>query len=119
VGCSDPPVEPDRFVGLAGPYDVVRARAVATDLFGPDSPDPAEWSAGNPLVHAANRPQVDVLLVHGRSDQTVPTQFTESFADALEKGGHAVTVSYPQSVDHHTIYSTDVVAPIIAEWLDL
>lgn len=119
VGCADPSAEPDRFIGLAGPYDVVRAQSVARDLFGPDSSDPADWSAGNPLVHAASRPDVDVLLVHGRSDRTVPIHFTESFAEALEAGGHTVTVTYLESDDHHTVYSADVAAPIIAEWLDL
>lgn len=119
TGCPDPPVEVDRFVGLAGPYDVVRAQGVAADLFGPGFPDPADWSVGNPMVHAANQPEVAVLLVHGRSDRTVPLQFTESFAHALEEGGHSVTATYPESVDHHTVYSTDVATPIIAEWLDL
>jgi acetyl esterase/lipase len=119
VGCADLPAEPDRFIGLAGPYDVGRAQTVAGNLFGPSSPDPADWSTGNPLDHAASRPHVDVLLMHGASDRTVPIRFTESFAEALEEGGHTVTVTYLESDDHHTVYSAETAAPIIAEWLDL
>ena len=115
--CAVPAVAIDRFVGLAGPYDVVKADAV--DLFGPQNPDPADWSPGNPIVHAANEPQVDILLVHGMADQTVPTQFTESFAAALEDGSHEVTTSYPESVDHNSVYSSEVASPLIANWLNL
>ncbi|MCJ7781555.1 MAG: alpha/beta hydrolase, partial [Acidimicrobiia bacterium] len=115
--CTVPAVAIDRFVGLAGPYDVVKAGAV--DLFGPQNPDPADWSPGNPIVHAANEPQVDILLVHGMGDQTVPTQFTESFAAALEDGSHEVTTSYPESVNHNSVYSSEVASPLIADWLNL
>ena len=115
--CTVPAVAIDRFVGLAGPYDVIEADAV--DLFGPQNPDPADWSPGNPTVHAANEPQVDILLVHGTADQIVPTQFTESFATALENGSHNVTTSYPESVDHNSVYSSEVASPLIADWLNL
>ncbi|HUX68956.1 MAG TPA: alpha/beta hydrolase, partial [Cellulomonadaceae bacterium] len=33
--CAGPPVVPDRFVGLAGPYDVTRIDGAADSLFGP------------------------------------------------------------------------------------
>lgn len=119
AGCEIPPIAPDRFVGFSGPYDVVRAQGFATDLFGPSMPDPATWSPGNPMDHAGNRPDVPVLLVHGGSDTTVPVQFTEWFADALEAGGHEITALYPEAADHHSIYSAEVAAPIIAGWLGL
>ena len=117
--CAYPSVEPDRFIGLAGPYDVVRARTQAVSLFGPDRPDPADWSAGDPLQHVAQRPDMDVLLVHGSADITVPIWFTEQFADALSTGGHVVTALYPPDIDHTTVYSAEVATPIIAAWLDL
>ena len=111
--------DPDRLVGLAGPYDVVRASGLAHSLFGPDNPDSAKWSAGDPMQLAANRPQMPVLLVHGLSDDVVPTWFTEQFAAALEDGGHGVTALYPDRADHFSIFSAELAGPIIAEWLGL
>lgn len=118
-GCDHPPVRPDRFIGLAGPYDIVRAGSAAHALFGTPRPDSQLLSAANPLDSVASRPEVAVLLVHGRSDSTVPVLFTESFAAALLAAGHAVTTVYPEGVDHHTIYSSDVADPLIAAWLGL
>jgi len=117
--CDDPAAAPDRFIGLAGPYDVVQAQRFAGDLFGPDSPDPTEWSEGNPLDHVVQRPDVDVLLIHGTSDRTVPISFTVAFAAALTTGGHHVDTAYPQDADHHTIYSPETAAPLITQWLGL
>lgn len=119
ANCRHPTVAPDRFVGLAGPYDVVRASRFANSLFGPDNTDPAAWAAGNPMVHAHERPELQVLLIHGQADATVPMVFTETFATALEDGGHSLTVLRPEGVDHHSIYSPEIGAPLIAEWLNL
>lgn len=115
--CSNPTVTPNRFIGLAGPYDVVQARNVATDLFGPDNPDVADWSDGNPVDHASRQPGLSVLLIHGMADRTVPIQFTQSFATALADGGHRVDTVYPDTADHHTVYAADVAAPLITDWL--
>ena len=117
--CEDPAVAPDRFIGLAGPYDVVQAQRFAIDLFGPDNSDPTRWSEGNPLDHADQRLNVAVLLIHGTSDRTVPVYFTEAFAAALTAGGHHIDTAYPQDADHHTIYSPEIAAPIITQWLGL
>lgn len=117
--CHHPMAAPDRFVGLAGPYDVVRASRFAGNLFGPDNTDPAAWAAGNPMVHAHERPELQVLLIHGQADTTVPMVFTETFATALADGGHSLTVLLPPEADHHSIYSPEIGAPLIAEWLNL
>lgn len=90
--CTVPAVAVDRFVGLAGPDDVTEARDAAASLFGPQNSYPGDWSPGNPMVHAANEPQVDILLIHGIVDQPVPTQSTESFAAAIENGSHCHNV---------------------------
>jgi acetyl esterase/lipase len=108
---------PDRLVGLAGPYDVLAARGPARELFGPDNTDPAHWSQGDPMQHAGNRPEMDVLLVHGTADDVVPTWFSEQFAAALLAGGHNVTALYPAGVDHSSVYSAAVAGPIISAWL--
>lgn len=109
----------DLLVGLAGPYDVVAAAGQAQLLFGPESTDPAQWDAGNPLELAANRPEMPVLLVHGGADDLVPVAFSQAFADALTAGGHDVVLDEVDGVDHTTVYGADVAGPIIAEWLNL
>ncbi len=117
--CPYPQVAADRLVGLAGPYDVAMAADVAVDLFGPDRPDPSTWDDGNPLGLADRRPDVPVLLVHGSDDTTVPTEFTTAFAEALTAGGHDVTTRLLDGVDHQSVYSAAVAAPVIADWLGL
>lgn len=116
--CSYPLVTADRLVGLAGPYDVSQAGRIAGDLFGPHNTDPANWAEANPVAYADQRPELKVLLIHGSADSTVPMAFTDSFAVALNDGGHAVTVIRPAEADHHSIYSPDIGGYIIAEWLN-
>jgi len=116
--CSEPLVPVDRFVGVAGPYDVSQASPAAL-LFGPERSTTDEWVEGNPLTYADSRPEVPVLLVHGREDAVVPLAFTEQFAAALEAGGHDVTTRYVDGADHQSIYAATVVGPLLAEWLDL
>lgn len=118
-GCEERAVIPDRFIGLAGPYDVVQAQHFAVDLFGPNNTDTDGWAGGNPLNHAAQQPTLDVLLIHGTGDRTVPIGFTEVFAEALTDGGHAVSTVFPDDVDHHAVYSAEIAAPLIISWLDL
>lgn len=117
--CPAPARAPDRLVGLAGPYDVTLADRQARNLFGPDLADPQDWTPGNPFARADLRGEMPVLLVHGTADAVVPVASTEQFATALEDGGHEVTVQYLDGVDHETVYSAEVVGPVIAEWLGL
>lgn len=118
-GCPEQPVAADRVVGLAGPYDVVAAAGAATSLFGPDLPDPADWAPGDPTRFADERPDVPVLLVHGKRDSTVPMSFSASFARQLEDGGHDVTTGYLTGADHMAAIGDEVVGPVIAAWLGL
>lgn len=117
--CPYPATEPDALIGLAGPYDVTATGGAAANLFGPDRSDPQQWSPGNPLTLADQRPEVPVLLMHGTADTLVPSSFTEQFAAALQDGGHEVSVEYVPDADHATIYSAPVAAPAIIDWLGL
>lgn len=117
--CPFPRHDADRLVGLAGAYDVVAAAGLAQFLFGPDSTDPDDWDAGNPLELAGNRPDLPVLLVHGTADDVVPIEFSESLADALTVGGHPVELREVEGVDHLAVFDADVAGPLIAEWLGL
>ncbi len=119
AGCPDPAAPVDRLVGLAGPYDVVRAADVAANLFGPERAETAGWADGDPATYAAQRPEVPVLLVHGNEDSTVPRGFTEDFAAALVAGGHPTTTVYLDGVDHMAVFRADVAGPVIADWLAL
>lgn len=118
ASCPYPSVAPDAFAGLAGPYDVAALPEIGVELFGVSvEDDPAMWSDGNPLTHADSRPDVPVLLLHGRDDPVVPVSFTNQFAAALEDGGHRVTVDLVRGADHSGIYRADVAAPRLVEWI--
>jgi predicted esterase len=80
--------------------------------------DPALWESGNPVLRAGQRPEVPVLLIHGDADDLVPTSFTTEFAQALEQGGHFVTVEIVTGADHHEIYSAGASGALIADWTE-
>ncbi len=82
-------------------------------------PDPADWAPGNPAELAGERPDLPVLLVHGKGDSTVPMSSSTAFARQLEAGGHDVSATYLDGTDHHTVYQADVAGPVIAAWLGL
>ncbi|HSJ83097.1 MAG TPA: prolyl oligopeptidase family serine peptidase [Acidimicrobiia bacterium] len=117
-GCPDQLQTPDALVGLAGTYDVGIVSGIARNLFGvsPET-DPALWESGNPLLRAALRPEVPVLLIHGDADDLVPTSFTTEVARALKLGGHAVTVQMVPGADHHEIYSAEASGDLITDWI--
>jgi acetyl esterase/lipase len=116
--CPDPRVEPDALVGLAGPYDVRLATDLAEPLFGtPYQDNPQLWDAGNPVLRAALRSDVSVLLLHGDDDAVVPTAFTTEFAHALRQAGHPTTVRMLAGVGHQEVYSASVAGEVVADWV--
>jgi acetyl esterase/lipase len=114
--CDDPVVAPDALVGLAGPYDIRNFSDAAAGLFADDATD-ATWDAANPVLLAGQRPEVPVLLLHGGADELVEPQFSTDFADALRTGGHPVTLDVIPGVNHGEVYSAEVAAPPVADWL--
>ncbi len=102
--CDDPLVAPDALVVSAGPYDIRDFSDAAANLFAPDADD-ATWDAANPVLLAARRPEVPVLLLHGDADEVVPAQFSQDFAAALRAGGHDATLSVLPGVNHGEVYS--------------
>jgi acetyl esterase/lipase len=116
--CSAPAVRPDALIGLSGPYDIGQLPDVAMSLLGrTPKQDPALWKAANPVRRADLRPEVPVLLLHGEADRTVPVAFTTQFAQALRSAGHPVTVQVVPGADHQSIYTAEVSAKRIAQWL--
>ena len=116
--CPSTPVSPAGLVGLAGPYDIEALGGIAEPLFGlPLESDPSAWAKGNPIRLAANVPELPVLLMHGGADDLVPVAFSEEFTNALRAGGHQVTLTVVDGVDHQGIYQADVSASTIRDWL--
>jgi len=117
--CPDPPRPVDALIGLAGVYDVTRLPALAFLLFGvaPDD-DPELWEEGNPLLRAAMRPELPVLLLHGDADRVVPVSFTSDFALTLEQGGHNTAVTIIPGADHNEIYSPEASGDLIVDWIE-
>ena len=114
--CDDPVVAPDALVGLAGPYDIRDFSDAAANLFADDADD-ATWDAANPVLLAGRHPEVPVLLLHGGADELVPAQFSTDFADALRSGRHPVTLDVIDGVNHGQVYSAEVAAGPVADWL--
>ncbi len=99
-----------------GPTTSANFSDAAANLFAPDADD-ATWDAANPVLLAARRPEVPVLLLHGDADQVVPAQFSQDFAAALRAGGHPVTLSILPGVNHGEVYSASVAAAPVVQWL--
>ncbi|OIQ83637.1 alpha/beta hydrolase family protein [mine drainage metagenome] len=117
--CAGPAVVPDRFVGLAGPYDVARIDGAVDSLFGPTGGSGVDRSGADPVTLATARADLPVLLVHGTDDTVVPVALTQEFEAALVEAGHEVTARYLDGVDHLSVFSADVAGPVIARWLGL
>jgi alpha-beta hydrolase superfamily lysophospholipase len=116
--CEDSLGTPDGLIGLSGLYDVGLVSDLASALFGvARDKDPGAWDEGNPIAQAHRRSELPVLLLHGSSDQLVPTSFTTDFAEALEAGGHQVTLIVVENADHHSIYSPEVAGELLLEWI--
>lgn len=115
--CPYPARAADAVVGMAGPYDVVRAANVAVNLFGvPEGQDPDLWREGNPYTWTGERPELPILLVHGDADSVVPLSFTSGMAEALEAAGHPVTVEVVPG-DHNDIFLPEAVADLLVAWV--
>ena len=114
--CQDPVVRPDALVGLAGPYDIRDFADAADRLFAPGTGD-ATRDAANPVLLAARRPDVPVLLLHGAEDELVGPQFSEDFAAALRAGGHPTTLTVLPGVNHGEVYGAPVAAEPVLRWL--
>jgi acetyl esterase/lipase len=117
--CPYAPHAADALVGLAGPYDVSATRGLAGNLFAVAEPEaPGLWAAGNPVLLAAERPEVPVLLVHGSADDLVGEEFARGFEAALRDGGHPTTLVVADGADHSAVRQPEVVGDTLLAWLD-
>jgi dienelactone hydrolase len=69
---------PDRFVGLAGPYDVSRLGLAIAAFFG-GGPEriPDAWAAGNPQLLTDENPGLLSLIMYGELDGIVPRELRD------------------------------------------
>ena len=110
---------PDRFVGLAGPYDVSRLGLAMQIFFGAGPEEAAElWTAGNPQALTDANPDLDALIMYGEFDGLVEDRFAFEFFDALEGSGATALLELVEGARHDEMHDPDLVGDLIVTWLD-
>lgn len=109
---------PDRFIGLAGPYDISRLGPIMVAFFGTNpTDDPETWERGNPQLNASANPDLRSLLIHGDLDQVVPVDFSENFHSALIDASGDSEIVVLGGVDHAGARNPALVGDLILDWL--
>lgn len=110
---------PDRFVGLAGPYDTDRIGRAILPFFG-DNPIniPEVWENGNPRNFTAANPDLVALIVYGDTDQLVHPALAVDFYDGLVEGGVDATIKEIEGAEHSDLNDPAVVGETILTWLE-
>lgn len=110
---------PDRFVGLAGPYDVSRLGLAMQIFFGATPDEAAElWAAGNPQALTDSNPDLDALIMYGEFDGLVEDSFAFEFFDALESSGATALLELVEGARHNEMHDPDLVGDLIVTWLN-
>lgn len=109
---------PDKFVGLAGPYDVSRIGFAMAVFFGGTQTDhPEVWDAGNPQLLTDENPVLDALVMYGEHDGLVGDRFAFDFTDALRGSGSDVLLELIEGARHNDMVDPDLVGDLIVTWL--
>ena len=110
---------PERFVGLAGPYDVSRLGPAIGAFFG-DDPDrlPDEWEAGNPQLQVEANPDLVSLIMYGENDGLVPEGFALDFHQALADSGGDAVLELVEGARHNDMHDPNLVGDLIVTWLN-
>jgi acetyl esterase/lipase len=110
---------PERFVGLAGLYDISRLAPAMTTFFG-GGPDllAAEWEAGNPQILTDENPGLDSLIMYGERDGLVPSTFAIDFHEALILSGSESILEPVEDARHNDMHDPDLVGDLIVTWLE-
>ena len=83
------------------------------------SPDEAEeWAGINPLDLAHRYPERSFLLVTGDEDEVVYPFHSERFADALQAGGHYVSLEVIPHTDHMALTHPENVGDVIRTFVE-
>jgi acetyl esterase/lipase len=110
---------PNRFIGLAGPYDVSRLGLAVAAFFG-GGPDrlPEVWEAGNPMLHTDANGDLDSLIMYGELDGFVPDTLALDFHKALVDSGHDSLLELVEGARHNDMHDPALVGDLIVTWLD-
>ncbi len=110
---------PDRFVGLAGPYDISRLGLVMLVFFG-EGPnlDPEAWENGNPQLQTDENPGLNSLIMYGDQDGIVDDVFAIDFHNALLDSGSESVLELVEGAQHNDMDDPDVVGDLIVTWLE-
>lgn len=110
---------PERFIGLAGPYDVSRLGVAIVPFFGSGpNQSPEVWDQGNPLLNTDENPDSQALLIYGEDDALVDESFAIDFHEALTASGASSMVEMVPGADHNDVLDPDLVGAIIVDWLE-
>jgi acetyl esterase/lipase len=109
---------PERFVGLAGPYDVSRLGPAIGAFFG-EGPDriPEAWEAGNPQLQVEANPDLSSLIMYGENDGLVTEGFAFDFHQALVDSGGDALLELVEGARHNDMHDPDLVGDLIVTWL--
>jgi acetyl esterase/lipase len=109
---------PERFVGLAGPYDVSRLGPAIGAFFG-EGPDliPEAWEAGNPQLQVEANPELSSLIMYGENDGLVTEGFAFAFHQALVDSGGDSLLELVEGARHNDMHDPDLVGDLIVTWL--
>lgn len=110
---------PERFVGLAGPYDVTRVGLAIAVFFG-GGPErlPEVWEMGNPQGLTDENVALDSLIMYGSRDGIVSESFAVNFHDALLASGSTSHLELVEGARHNDLHDPDLVGDLISTWLD-
>lgn len=111
---------PDRFVGLAGFYDIDAVAPVMNGFLGGTREQlPAVWDAADPSsLVTGGAPGVGEFPSHffvGDLDTVAPIAISQALADDLDDAGADVEVTSVPGVDHFTIMRGDVSADLVLQ----
>lgn len=108
---------PDRFVGLAGVYDVRPLESLLAVFFGQRlEDDPDLWGSGNPQELVGANPLISAYLLHGEADQLINVIFASRFYEGLPAGNGSGLEVIP-GADHTAMANPNIVGPFIVQWL--
>ena len=110
---------PERFVGLAGPYDVSRLGIGIVAFFGAGPEQaPEVWEAGNPQLLTDENTALDSLIIYGDEDGLLDASFALDFFEALSLSGSTSLLELVEGARHNEVHDPDLVGDLIVTWLE-
>lgn len=119
-GCPVPGAKvPERFVGMAGPYDVSRLGIAAVPFFGGGPQAAADsWAAGNPQLLTDANSSLTSLLLHAENDGIVDFSHAVEFQRALTESGSEALLEIVEGARHTDLHDPAFVGDLVVTWLE-